>query len=176
MVVVSLDCFPDLGCPAFQNWKLWAIVVRHLLGSRLLLENHIICSKRRPRLRVLGPNVAAGSKPTRIVQGSGLKARVWKVALVVEPLVVNAGAALGAKVTTCALAMTRANKMSRLDAHFNLAILKTNTPAKGTPRLPLANRAVAGPNLSGPSEDFVPNRATLARAFIAAPHLSSPPQ
>jgi hypothetical protein len=72
--------------------------------------------------------------------------------------------------------MSRANKMSRLGAlHFNLAIFKTDAHAKGTPGLPLANRAVAGPNLSGPSEDFVSNRATLARAFIAAPHLSSPP-
>src|SRR5262249_14726267 len=72
------------------RWKFRTIVSRDFLGSRLLLENYIIRSKRDPRLCVLGPHVTAGSKPTRIVQCSGLEVQVWNVALIVEPLVIDA--------------------------------------------------------------------------------------
>jgi len=90
--------------------------------------------------------------------------------LVVEPLVVNAGAALGAKVTTGALAMTRANKMSRLGAlHFNLAILKTNTHAKGTPGLPLANRAVGCEAVQYLAHDPGPLRGICLGPRLARP-------
>jgi hypothetical protein len=108
----------------------------------------------------------------RIVQCSGLEVQVWNVALVVEPLVIDARPALATKIATRTLATTRANKMSRLcPLDVNLGILKDNSHAKGTPGLPLANRAVAGPNHSGPPKHFVPNRAALAPALIVASHL-----
>jgi hypothetical protein len=64
----------------------------------LLPENDIIRRELDPRLGVLGPDMEAGLKPTRIVQGSWFEIQEWKVALIVEPLMIEARSVLGAEV------------------------------------------------------------------------------
>ena len=94
--IASRGAYP--GRP-HSKWKLRTMVSRGFFGSRLLLEYHIIRSEPDTRLCVLGPHVAAGFKPTRIVQCTGLEVQEWNVALIVEPLMIDAGPALGAKAT-----------------------------------------------------------------------------
>jgi hypothetical protein len=143
----------------------------------LLPENDIISRELDPRLRVLSPEVATRFKPTRIVQGSWFEIQEWKVALIVEPLMIEARSALGAEVATRASVQTLADKVIRLrPSYFNLEVLKNNGHRKGTPRLLLANRAMARPNESGAPHDFVPDCAALAPARIVVLHLSCPPQ
>jgi hypothetical protein len=120
--------------------------------------------------------VATRFKPTRIVQGSWFEIQEWKVALIVEPLMIQARSALGAEVATHPFVQTLADKVIRLrPGHFNLEVLKNNGHRKGAPRLFLANCAMARPNVSGSSRDFVPDCAALAPARILALHLSYPP-
>src|SRR6516162_295454 len=89
-----------------------SIVPRPLcLSLGLLPENDIISRELDPRLRVLSPEVATRFKPTRIVQGSWFEIQEWKVALVVEPLMIEARSALGAEVATHPFVQTLADKV-----------------------------------------------------------------
>jgi hypothetical protein len=106
----------------------------------LLPENDIIRRELDPRLGVLGPGVATRFKPTRIVQGSWFEIQEWKVALVVEPLMIEARSALGAEVATHPFVQTLADKVIRLrPGHFNFEVLKNNGHRKGRSQIASGN-------------------------------------
>src|SRR5579862_786923 len=88
-----------------------ALEARHPTEARLLGEDDVVGREPNPRLRVLGPDMAAGSQPAPVVESPRLDVAEGGVALLGEPLVIDARTAFRTEIAAELPAMTLADEM-----------------------------------------------------------------
>lgn len=148
---------------------------RHLVRSRLLRKHDISIRELNPRLRALGPQVAARLVPASVVKGSRLQIDLWQVSLLCEYLMTNSRTAAWTEETTKASVPPGPNEMRHAPLrHGETASRKHRRQPERTSRLFLANRAMTRIRAHWLTPHFVTYCTALAPTKINRVHSHLP--